>query len=79
MAQDVKGQQGPEGRRQRRIAAVHVQAGDEVQAGQVLVEMDETPWLLQLSQAEAQHRVLQVQVDKATLKSPLSGVMPHQG
>lgn len=36
-----------------RIAAVHVRAGSRVRAGDVLVEMDRTPWEAQLAQAQA--------------------------
>jgi len=36
-----------------RIAVVHVRSGSAVHAGDVLVEMDRTPWELQLAQAQA--------------------------
>lgn len=56
-----------------RIAAVHAQAGDAVQAGDVLVELDQTPWLLQLAQAEAA-----LNTARADLATATAGPRPEE-
>ncbi|MBN1878023.1 MAG: efflux RND transporter periplasmic adaptor subunit [Anaerolineae bacterium] len=50
-----------------RIQALHTKVGDDVRTGDVLVELDTTPWLLQLSPAEA--AVATAKADLAVLQA----------
>ncbi|MGC9400237.1 MAG: HlyD family secretion protein [Anaerolineae bacterium] len=50
-----------------RIERVHVEVGAEVQAGEVLVTLDETPWAIQLGPAEAAVRTAEAEL--AALKA----------
>ena len=56
-----------------RIQLVQVKVGSEIQAGDVLVELDATPWLLQLTPAEAA-----VNVARAELALVEAGVHPAE-
>ena len=46
-----------------RIKALHVQAGDEIVAGELLVELDESTWQLQLGPAQAAVAVAEANLD----------------
>ncbi|MEA3308441.1 MAG: efflux RND transporter periplasmic adaptor subunit [Chloroflexota bacterium] len=56
-----------------RIKMLHVQAGDEVQAGELLVELDKSAWQLQLGPAQAA-----VAVAEANLDVVMAGARPAE-
>ncbi len=62
-----------------RVTELLADEGDRVQAGDVLVRLDDTVLRLQLQMASlAERRPLELQLDKMTIRSPLDGVVARR-